>query len=197
MLRTTTSVLALLAVLTYGAHGQTAEQKQPETNAQTEQPAGQSAEQPVEQPAAEAAPAEGTPVEGQIFEQSADTFLASSFIGTDVVSPEGEAVGEVSDIIMSADGNVQGVVLGVGGFLGIGEKSVAIELSKFDVKQDAETGALTFTLNAKAAELEAAPEFKTQAVVRAEQAAARATQDAQSATTGAAPADPAAPKQDN
>lgn len=38
-------------------------------------------------------------------------------------------VGEVNDVVLDWDGSVKAVVLGVGGFLGVGEKDVAIEMS--------------------------------------------------------------------
>jgi hypothetical protein len=38
-------------------------------------------------------------------------------------------VGEVNDVVLDWDGSVKAVVLGVGGFLGMGEKDVAIEIS--------------------------------------------------------------------
>jgi hypothetical protein len=38
-------------------------------------------------------------------------------------------VGEVNDVVLDWDGSVKAVVLGVGGFLGVGEKDVAIELA--------------------------------------------------------------------
>ena len=38
-------------------------------------------------------------------------------------------VGEVNDVVLDWDGSIKAVVLGVGGFLGIGEKDVAIEMS--------------------------------------------------------------------
>lgn len=38
-------------------------------------------------------------------------------------------VGEVNDVVLDWDGSVKAVVLGVGGFLGIGEKDVAIEMA--------------------------------------------------------------------
>ena len=38
-------------------------------------------------------------------------------------------VGEVNDVVLDWDGGVKAVVLGVGGFLGVGEKNVAIEMS--------------------------------------------------------------------
>ena len=38
-------------------------------------------------------------------------------------------VGEVNDVVLDMSGNIKAVVLGVGGFLGIGEKDVAVEIS--------------------------------------------------------------------
>lgn len=38
-------------------------------------------------------------------------------------------VGEVNDVVLDMTGNIKAVVLGVGGFLGIGEKDVAVEIS--------------------------------------------------------------------
>ena len=149
----------------------------------------------VEAEAVEAEPAEGTPVEGQIFEQSPDSFLASTLIGANVVSPDGDDVGEVDDMIIGGDGSIQGVVVGVGGFLGIGEKDVALEFGSIEIQQDAETGELTFVTNATEEQLEAAPEFKDSDEMRAEQAAEDA---AAGADTQLAPVDPnAAPATNN
>nr|WP_255720404.1 PRC-barrel domain-containing protein [Acuticoccus kalidii] len=107
----------------------------------------------------EAEVAEGTPVEGQIFEQSPDTFLASTLLDADVVNSADEKIGDVRDMVLTADGTVEGVVIGVGGFLGIGEKEVAIELSALSISED-ENGDLNFMLNATEEELKAAPEFR-------------------------------------
>lgn len=71
--------------------------------------------------------------------------LASSLIGMRVYAVEADVddsktypadarkdwndVGEVNDVVLDWDGSVKAVVLGVGGFLGMGEKDVAIEMS--------------------------------------------------------------------
>lgn len=60
----------------------------------------------------------------------ADGHLASDIIGETVYSGTGddaENIGSISDIVLSPDGEVEAVVIGVGGFLGIGKKAVAIE----------------------------------------------------------------------
>lgn len=125
-------------------------------------------------------PAEGTPVEGQIFEQSADTYLASTLMDSVVYNAADEEIGDVNDMIINSDGSVEGVVIGVGGFLGVGEKNVAVELSRLEMTTD-ENGDTYFMLDTTAEELEAAPEFMT-----AEDAAQEAEANAAGATTGAA-----------
>ncbi|MEX0406316.1 PRC-barrel domain-containing protein [Aquibium sp. LZ166] len=56
--------------------------------------------------------------------------LASNIIGEEVYNGTGddaENIGEVNDLVIGKDGSIQAVVIGVGGFLGIGQKDVAIE----------------------------------------------------------------------
>src|SRR5882724_7359303 len=73
-----------------------------------------------------------TPVPGQILVQEANTVLAKGdLIGQTVYAPDTAKIGSISDLILSKDGRtVEGYVIGVGGFLGIGEKSVALKLDK-------------------------------------------------------------------
>jgi len=51
---------------------------------------------------------------------------------------EWDNIGEVDDVVLSFDGNVRGVVLGVGGFLGIGEKDIAIPMDQLKVVREQE-----------------------------------------------------------
>lgn len=57
----------------------------------------------------------------------------SDFEGKAVFSTEGESIGEINDVLVSQDGSVNAVVIGVGGFLGIGEKDVAIDMSALEL----------------------------------------------------------------
>jgi hypothetical protein len=68
-----------------------------------------------------------------IHEQGADKWVFSKFKGTDVLGPQDEHIGDVEDVVFSKDGKIEGVVVGVGGFLGIGSKNVAIDMSAFQV----------------------------------------------------------------
>jgi sporulation protein YlmC with PRC-barrel domain len=51
---------------------------------------------------------------------------ASKFVGVDIYGTNNEKIGDVNDLILDHEGMVQAVVIGVGGFLGIGEKNVAV-----------------------------------------------------------------------
>ena len=74
------------------------------------------------------------PVAGQIVVQDANTVLAKELIGQTVYASDKAKIGSISDLILSKDAKtVEGFVIGVGGFLGIGEKSVAIDMGAFQV----------------------------------------------------------------
>ena len=79
---------------------------------------------PPSQQAPKATEAPKAPVTGQIVTQEDNTILAKDLIGQTVYAPDKTKIGSISDLILSKDGkNVQGFVIGVGGFLGIGEKA--------------------------------------------------------------------------
>jgi sporulation protein YlmC with PRC-barrel domain len=65
--------------------------------------------------------------------QRQDQYLASKFKGTDVVGSDDKKIGDVSDILFDKDGKIEAYVVGVGGFLGIGSKDVALAPSAFQV----------------------------------------------------------------
>jgi sporulation protein YlmC with PRC-barrel domain len=68
--------------------------------------------------------------------QRSDQFLASKFKGTDVVGNDNEKIGDVSDILFDKSGKIEAYVVGVGGFLGIGEREVTIPLDQVQRGQD-------------------------------------------------------------
>jgi len=87
--------------------------------------------------------------------------LASELIDQSIYSSTGddaEDIGKVTDLIFSENGSISGVVVGVGGFLGIGEKSVAVpfNLLEFTLAADnTERWVVPTTADA----LTAAPDF--------------------------------------
>ena len=95
-------------------------------------------------------------------EQAETQISANDYIGKPVYNAEDKSIGDVNDLIMEEDGGIVAAVIGVGGFLGIGEKDVAVPMEKLTMTRDAENNnevRLTTTETAEA--LQAAPEFKT------------------------------------
>jgi sporulation protein YlmC with PRC-barrel domain len=81
----------------------------------------------VNQPATSAPATAPGPGGVQFYTQtSGSDWRASKFMGVDIYGSNNEKIGDVNDIILDHTGNIQAVVIGVGGFLGIGEKDVAI-----------------------------------------------------------------------
>jgi hypothetical protein len=63
--------------------------------------------------------------------------MASKLIGTTVVSTSNESIGDVNDVIVDRNGQAMAVVIGVGGFLGIGEKDVAVPFQSLEFASNA------------------------------------------------------------
>jgi len=99
---------------------------------------------PAAPPAAPAAKADAAPVDSAKFiqAQGTDQWVFSKFKGTDVIGPDNAQVGDVNDVLFDKGGKIIGLIVGVGGFLGIGEKSVAIDMSAFQ-PVPADTGSST------------------------------------------------------
>jgi hypothetical protein len=65
--------------------------------------------------------------------QGTDQWVFTRFRGIDVVGPDNASIGSVNDLLFDATGKIIGVVIGVGGFLGIGTKNIAIDMSAVNV----------------------------------------------------------------
>ena len=58
------------------------------------------------------------------------TWRASKMVGLNVYNESNESIGSINDMLTDKSGNIKAVVIGVGGFLGIGEHLVAVPLDK-------------------------------------------------------------------
>lgn len=77
-----------------------------------------------------------------VTEQSTGQWRASKLIGVDVYSAQNEKVGDINEVLVDSTGAAQSVVIGVGGFLGIGEKNVAVPYGSLEwVNQDVRSSA--------------------------------------------------------
>ena len=83
-------------------------------------------------------------MQGQFMTQmQPNQIMASKLIGTRVVSSNNESIGDINDVIVDRNGQAVAAVVGVGGFLGIGEKDVAVPFNslEFASGQQANAGA--------------------------------------------------------
>jgi PRC-barrel domain len=86
-----------------------------------------------------------------------DTLTAELLTGADVRDLEDKSIAEVQDLVLTAEGQVTDVVLDVGGFIGIGARTVAIPMDRLTVAQ-ADGGAVRIWVDMTKEELEALPE---------------------------------------
>jgi hypothetical protein len=90
----------------------------------------------------------------------ADAFYADDLIGTNVKSRVGESdIGEINDLIIDKDGQVVAVIVDVGGFLGMGSKSVAIDWQAVERTVDRD-GKHVLHVNATEQTLKDTPEYR-------------------------------------
>jgi sporulation protein YlmC with PRC-barrel domain len=82
----------------------------------------------------------------------------TNFYKQNVYDPGNNKIGEVDDVLLGADGKINALVIGVGGFLGIGEKHVIVPFAA--VKADRKDNKWQLTMNSSKDELKAAPGFK-------------------------------------
>ncbi|MFL1467557.1 PRC-barrel domain-containing protein [Marinobacter sp. HN1S83] len=98
--------------------------------------------------------------QGYLASAPANGMQASDLIGADVKTTGDEDVGAVSDLIIDQNGQVVAVVVGVGGFLGMGEKDVAIGWD--DVTKLGASDEQDLRIDLTREDLEGAPEFERQ-----------------------------------
>ena len=144
MIRTLFATTAVASMIATGAIAQTP--NAPASSKQT-----QPANPPGMKPAAEMRP-KSTSQQGD--------HLATQLLGKAVYNgngKNGKNIGDVNDLVIGQDGKVQSVVVGVGGFLGMGTKDVAIDYSQ--VKWEQNNGAWTVVVPTTADQLKSLPNF--------------------------------------
>lgn len=121
---------------------------------------------------------------GQTFvssQQSTD-WRGSKLIGASVYGPDNASIGEINDVIIGTDGKISAVVVGVGGFLGVGEKDVALPFEAISVTRKADSASIDkITVSYTKDQLKDAPKFAYY------EPASRSTTGAGSGATGTRP----------
>ena len=179
MFRTLMTTTAIVALLTAGAMAQDAAPAASDTPATTTE--------------APAAPLD-TSILASGYSVTDKDNLATEIIGKQVYSStatDAEHIGDVNNLVVGERGEVAAVVIGVGGFLGIGEKNVAVNYSELQWVT-AEDGTTRFVLNTTKEALETAPNFETTETAAAPAADAGAMAPADQPADTMAPADQSA-----
>jgi hypothetical protein len=201
-LLTSAALVALFAAPAFAQDPAPADQQQPPAAVEPAPPAmqgespmkpaesnpaqpGDSAETPAATPEQAAPPAAATADSQFITTQSAQQQLASAWIGKSVYNTSDENLGDINDMLIGANGQIEGVVLGVGGFLGLGQKNVAVPFDAVTANTDAD-GRVKLTANLTKDQLDAAPDFMSLADQQV-----KARSEAPATESPASPATPA------
>jgi sporulation protein YlmC with PRC-barrel domain len=120
-------------------------------------------------PSAPAASSEMGSAANTITAQKPDEWLATRLRGTSVLGSDGVKIGSVDDILLDRSGSIKALVIGVGGFLGIGAKDVALPPSAFQVVQGKDSNDVKLKLSMTKDQLKTAADFKSHKMLAAEQ----------------------------
>ena len=89
-----------------------------------------------------------------------DSFYSDDLIGTSLTSRVGEKeIGEINELIINKNGQIVAAIVDVGGFLGMGQKSVAIDWQAMDHTVDMD-GHHVLHVNATEQTLKNTPEYQ-------------------------------------
>jgi sporulation protein YlmC with PRC-barrel domain len=89
----------------------------------------------------------------------ADALTVTDWYKQDVYDPNNNKIGEVMDVLLDKSGKVTSLIIGVGGFLGVGEKDVAVPFDavRATTKNNKK---VTLVMNTTKDDLKSAPGFK-------------------------------------
>jgi sporulation protein YlmC with PRC-barrel domain len=86
--------------------------------------------------------------------------LSSNVVGLDVYDNQKDDVGKIEDVVFDKSKTVNGYILSVGGFLGVGTRYVAVDPAAVNIAYDANAKKWRASINATKDQLKEAPEFK-------------------------------------
>jgi hypothetical protein len=85
----------------------------------------------------------------------------SKLVGSKVKNKAGDTIGDINEIILTSDGSAAAAVIGVGGFLGMGEHQVAVQFKSLKIDRDSNGNDVVMLDTTKDA-LKKAPEWTWQ-----------------------------------
>ena len=90
---------------------------------------------------------------------SSDLITADDLQGANVYGTNNESVADVNEVLMTPAGKVERIVVNVGGFLGMGARSVALDVNDVDIQKDAKDDVRVY-IQMSEEELRQMPEYK-------------------------------------
>ena len=104
-------------------------------------------------------PSRAEPITGTFLSvQASNQWLATQLIGLTVLGANNEKIGSINDLVVDQSGAIQAAVIGVGGFLGIGAKDIAVSLQAMTIVRDGSGDKASVQLSRQ--EIELAPGFQ-------------------------------------
>ena len=99
-----------------------------------------------------------TNVESKGDAMTAGQISASELLDETMMNEANESVGDVNDVLIDSNGKIASVIVGVGGFLGMGEKDVALSFENLKFAKDNDND-LVVTTNVTRETLQATPAY--------------------------------------
>ena len=92
-----------------------------------------------------------------------NSFRAENLIGAELKTRSGdETIGPVTDLVIDENGQIAAVIVEVGGFLGLGQKNVAISWDAIERRSNQPDADTSFSVDATKEALQDAPEYKSE-----------------------------------
>ena len=95
--------------------------------------------------AAVTAPAPSATAPAPAAQAQSGQWRASKLVGLNVYNEQNEKLGDISEILLDKSGKVAGVVIGVGGFLGMGQHDIMVDMAKLKFVDEPVKSATTTT----------------------------------------------------
>jgi len=136
-------------------------QMSPDSELMLDRPSTATLDKPISPEEAEDAIEESASLDQPMFagKQASDEWLASNLVGQPVMNAGDETIGDINDLVTNENGEVVAVLVGVGGFLGLGEKDVAVRYEDLTFAR-AEDQSIRIGTNLSSAMLNAAPDYQ-------------------------------------
>lgn len=112
-------------------------------------------------PAPTTAPSATTAAAPEWYQHQQGEWRTSKLVGTKVKNNAGDTIGDINEILLTNDGAAAAAVIGVGGFLGMGEHQVAVQFKSLKIDRDS-NGNDVVKLDTTKEALKKAPEWTWQ-----------------------------------